>query len=246
MGSKGKRNIRHLSRIDPTTEQASALAEVLARNDQPIVTAVLGQALIEYDLEQLLRRILKRQDSVTWGRMTSEYGPYGTFAQKITAGYALGLYGEAVYQNLNIVRNIRNAFAHAKFLLDFDHADVISELKEVSAPDAQHSKLARAVKSIRSRKRGARRAYIELCFALSNEILRRDLRRVRARDRNYQRSRAKKSNPFAAALLSSSPGLLATAPQPAGAAQSGGPIVQAPGLLSLESMREFLPAPRDK
>ena len=47
-------------------------------------------------------------------------GPLSSLANKITMGYALGLYGPQMRSDLQIIRRIRNAFAHSKVNFDFE------------------------------------------------------------------------------------------------------------------------------
>src|ERR1017187_321469 len=78
-----------------------------------------------------LRRKLDRRDEKTWDDLTGDNGALGTFHKKIQMGYALRIYNEETRQNLDIVRAVRNAFAHTKVLIDFNHALIIKELMKV-------------------------------------------------------------------------------------------------------------------
>lgn len=51
-------------------------------------------------------------------------GSLSTFSNKIRMGYALGLYGDKFRGDLDIVRQIRNVFAHASRHVDFETAAV--------------------------------------------------------------------------------------------------------------------------
>jgi hypothetical protein len=50
--------------------------------------------------------------------------PVGSFANKITLAYALEIIGDETYTNLELIRGIRNAFAHAKQPIDFDSSQI--------------------------------------------------------------------------------------------------------------------------
>jgi hypothetical protein len=56
-------------------------------------------------------------------------GPLRSFSSKIFLGFALGLYGPLLKKDLNVIRNIRNAFAHAMMPITFDSPEVAAELK---------------------------------------------------------------------------------------------------------------------
>jgi DNA-binding MltR family transcriptional regulator len=51
-------------------------------------------------------------------------GPLSTFSNKIKFGYALGLYGKLLRADLDCLRHIRNAFAHAKLDVDFKTKEI--------------------------------------------------------------------------------------------------------------------------
>jgi len=50
----------------------------------------------------------------------------GSFANKIIMGQAIGLYGQQTRRNLDIIRAIRNAFAHAKRPISFGDDELIA------------------------------------------------------------------------------------------------------------------------
>ena len=127
---KPKPKLRDLSRHPPTEEEKQALVDAVV-SENPIATAILGAVFVEHELEMTLRGRLSKNDDDTWLALTGDEGPLGTFSKKITAAYALGVCDDITRSNLNIVRAIRNAFAHAKKLIDFDNELIASELKKV-------------------------------------------------------------------------------------------------------------------
>jgi len=50
--------------------------------------------------------------------------PLGTFSSRIEACYSLGLIDQFEYQEISLIRKIRNAFAHAKHGLTFDNEKI--------------------------------------------------------------------------------------------------------------------------
>ena len=130
MGKKpGKKTLNDLTRQRPTKEESQAAAQAFFATDSPpIVAAILGQALIEPFLEDLLREKVR----YAWSEL--ENGPLFSFESKIIAAYAFGLIDDTTRKNLDTVRQIRNAFAHSKRLIDFDNKAVLNALVEVSVP----------------------------------------------------------------------------------------------------------------
>src|SRR5262249_12368025 len=64
--------------------------------------------------------------------LVADNGPLNSFSSKIITGYALGIYDESMRNDLQIVRNIRNVFAHSKKLIQFDHPLIVKELGKSS------------------------------------------------------------------------------------------------------------------
>ena len=79
--NRGKKKIkaRDLSRLPATNEEIEKLRGQLVSDNSPIVTAILGQALLENELDGHLRIQFKRRDDETWGRLNSDIGPFSSF-----------------------------------------------------------------------------------------------------------------------------------------------------------------------
>lgn len=54
----------------------------------------------------------------------SQNGPLGTFAAKIKIAYALGIFTKEMKEEIDIIRRIRNAFAHSKNRLSFSSPQI--------------------------------------------------------------------------------------------------------------------------
>jgi DNA-binding MltR family transcriptional regulator len=124
--------LRDLSRLPPEYDDIIALNDAFLREQQPITTAILGAVMVEHELERLIRSKLKHQDNETWKMLIADNGPLRSFYTKIAMGYALGIYDKNMRGDLNIVRSIRNAFAHSKKLIQFDDLAVIGELRKAT------------------------------------------------------------------------------------------------------------------
>jgi DNA-binding MltR family transcriptional regulator len=70
------------------------------------------------------------------GAKSGDDRPLGTFSSRIKIAYALGIIGGKSRHDLDIVGNIRNAFAHGMRDLAFD-------TKEIAAPFHSSDKTAR-------------------------------------------------------------------------------------------------------
>ncbi len=57
-------------------------------------------------------------------KLFSGSAPLGSFATRIGLAYALGIYGPRTRHDLQILKDIRNAFAHANLAINFDTREV--------------------------------------------------------------------------------------------------------------------------
>lgn len=204
--SKGakKPKISDLSRSHPTREEMQVVWDAIAKEQgaiNPIVSAILGVACIEYELDKLLKKRLPRNDDKTWGTLTSDIGPLGTFFQKILCGYALRIYDETLRDQINHIRTIRNQFAHAKKLITFDNDLIIKEIRKViqKLPPRQSKIFADELKV----RKNPQEIYVGLCFWISLQISKKEtqslssaLRRLKKRVESLSRAAQPKPNPF--------------------------------------------------
>lgn len=96
--------------------------------------AVVGAAMLDDCLRELLEAFLiNRPNEVQkfLGSKTHWHAPLGTFSARIRGTYYLGLLPEEVYNDLMIVRNIRNTFAHGWRDLCFSSKEVRCECKKL-------------------------------------------------------------------------------------------------------------------
>jgi hypothetical protein len=241
MSRSNKRTLRDLSRERPTDEEALALVDA-AQSGSPIVTAILGQALVEHNLEEIIRTRFKNKDDASWGRMTGDNGPLSSFSQKIIMGHALGIYKEDTRINLNIIKNVRNVFAHSKKIISFDNTLISNELGQFKIPKNKHFR-----ESERSYHKAPNNTkFFIICVELSCSLMAYVTRSVLASSRNYER-KIKKLNHIIEAI-SSNPrldyqgglGLLFAD------YQNDGPILRSLGLGGLSPPQTAIPAPRKR
>lgn len=208
---KQKHKLRDYSSMELTSEQRQALSDaVIDISWHPIATAILGGVMVEHEIEILMRRRIKRANEM-WSEMVEERGPLRSFSTKIMLGYALGLFDAKMKHDVNVIRTIRNAFAHSKTMLHFDDALVVRELLSAhllakpfkrslqkrpppgSHPDAQ--------------KRTAQAAYVVVCFVATTKLINMRSRATSAATRARRERLEKKfaNSPIAQALLGLTP-----------------------------------------
>ncbi len=94
--------------------------------------AIIGAAFVEDSLQCALEsRMIGLSPQVFNEIFNNVNGPLCSFSSKILLGFALGLYGPVLKMDLNVIRNIRNAFAHTMMPITFDSHEVENELKNL-------------------------------------------------------------------------------------------------------------------
>jgi hypothetical protein len=180
---KPKPKLRQLSRSAPSGDDIALWRERFSQL-HPIATAVWGAAMVEHELESLIRRRIARNDDDTWNDLVDTGGALSTFSAKITLGYALGFYDESMRHNLDIVRNIRNAFAHAKQSIDFSHVLITAELRRIKTPTRTGFK--RDLKAISELTDGAQMSFAELCLVINTQLMAIQIRAMKAKTKRLK------------------------------------------------------------
>jgi DNA-binding MltR family transcriptional regulator len=109
------------------TERRSVFRQLAVESDRG--AAIVGCSLLEDSLEQLLRsRMSKSADARHVDRLFSGYAPLATFSAKSALCYALGLIDESIFQDLDIMRKIRNRFAHEHSSKEFFDDETFRQL----------------------------------------------------------------------------------------------------------------------
>jgi hypothetical protein len=94
--------------------------------------------LIATNLENALQLALSQSLHVRekqHRRLFGMSGPLGTFAAKITIAYAMDIIGNEAKENLDAIRSIRNAFAHAKLPISFKTPQVKAVCEILKQPN---------------------------------------------------------------------------------------------------------------
>jgi hypothetical protein len=95
---------------------------------------ILQASWTELILERAIRSRLRNDGA---GALFGPNGPLGNFSNKIAFGYSLGLYEVRTRHDLNLIRRIRNGFAHCQLPLRFDISAVKGVCDHLYLPDLQ-------------------------------------------------------------------------------------------------------------
>lgn len=132
MSGRKKSLSSRLSRRAPDEQEFSeAMEELFHSSDR--VAAIMCSALVEHELMTAISARLHDPGDVSALFHSGEASPFGTFKQRIVAGKALGIYRAETAADLDLIRDIRNQFAHALLRIDFENehiAATCSELRE--------------------------------------------------------------------------------------------------------------------
>jgi DNA-binding MltR family transcriptional regulator len=125
------------TRDDPTVNDRQALEllekELFHTSDR--VTAVMLGSHVETALEKLLAsRMRHNLNSAERSKLFGFEGALGTFSAKIIIAYAMKVVGPITYSDLNLIKLLRNEFAHSRIPFNFDTPEVVAICKELKVP----------------------------------------------------------------------------------------------------------------
>jgi hypothetical protein len=118
--------VRRLSDADPTPDDVAQYQQEAGAERGDRGAAILFATDLENTLQLAIIRMLQPA-SKQRAELFGHNAPMGTFAYKITIAHAIGIFGDVTRKNLDIIRTIRNAFAHARRPIRFTD-DKISAL----------------------------------------------------------------------------------------------------------------------
>ena len=125
-----KRTLRSLLRETPNADELGQFLDLLVdESSPPSLVAILGIALVDNALREAIAK--KMPNANACEALFSDNGPLHAFASKIKVAHALGLLNDDLTHDLNRLRDIRNAFAHALLPLNFEHPDVLREIEKL-------------------------------------------------------------------------------------------------------------------
>jgi len=96
---------------------------------------LVSTSILDDTLEILLNRILKRKklSNNKIEDITNFTGPLGTFSSRIVMSYVFGVISCELYENLEIIRAIRNDFAHGYDRTDFSQSDLKKKVRSMKS-----------------------------------------------------------------------------------------------------------------
>jgi DNA-binding MltR family transcriptional regulator len=171
--SKVFKAFKKLTRSSPNVrDHAMMEAEFFGESDRAVI--ILAATLDDYAIEIALRQVLRKDESTD---DLFEQGPLGSFSAKIKIGFALNLFDKVTKHDLNIIREVRNGFAHDRRPLTFATPEVADMCKHLKLPDYKsvaiptgYLKVAKDKSAAKDMKNPKTR-YIVACFTISHFLM---------------------------------------------------------------------------
>lgn len=119
--------LRKLSRkFPPPPEVKKIMASLKGGTDLSV--AIMATAILDASLEKLITTKFKSRNRDLVGQIFLNRGPLSDFNSKTLVAQAFGIITPNMAQEMHSLRAIRNAFAHAKIPLSFDHEIIAKEV----------------------------------------------------------------------------------------------------------------------
>jgi Mannitol repressor len=98
---------------------------------------LVSASFLDENLKNLLKQILKRKklSNNKIKDLTNANGPLGTFSSRIVMSYVFDIISCEVYENLEIIRAIRNDFAHSSDRTDFSQSDLETRVRSMKSSE---------------------------------------------------------------------------------------------------------------
>jgi hypothetical protein len=119
------KDLRALSRQQGSVDDIAEFTKQIQNEENARGSALLAATNADVALTQAIYQILRVNDDDKEA-LVKQGAPLNNFSQRITMGRILGIYSIDTEYNLDLLREIRNAFAHA-------HVPITFETKEVAA-----------------------------------------------------------------------------------------------------------------
>lgn len=117
------------------------------QNESDRATVLLGAAYLDKLLGKLLNAKIINDEKVCDELLKNPYSPLGSFHSRILSAYGLGLIHSEEFEDLTIIRRIRNDFAHEIFGMTFDNRSVIDLCKNLNLPKKTLKKIPQTIQS---------------------------------------------------------------------------------------------------
>jgi hypothetical protein len=174
------RDLRALTRTEPDFSHLENLERELYVSGSDRATAVMLGSFLEVNLERLLSKQMRSDLNSKDRRQIFEYeGALGTLSSKIVVAYALKLIGPITKADLNLIRLLRNEFAHSRIPFNFTTPEVwtvcekfpIVDLPGAVIPSGYLLRISRDEREGASKLTHPRTRFVTECHVLSYRMI---------------------------------------------------------------------------
>ncbi len=107
------------------------------QNESPRAAVIIAAAFMDGWLRQLIANFMIEDSNVVdelLGTDDIADRPLSTFSSRIKTAYCLGLISKGEYDDLNLIRRIRNRFAHKMLGYSFDDEEIVNWCNSLQIP----------------------------------------------------------------------------------------------------------------
>ncbi len=165
-----RQNLRALTRGVPTTDHLSAIQEQASADSNDRGAAILIATNLENALEYAIESRMQLSDEQREELFFLSDSPASSFNRKIILSDALKLIGPQARLNLDIIRLLRNAFAHTRLPITFETATIKNACDALVLPRLFPQISVRYPLDTDSKERGARNKYRIVCERTSHNL----------------------------------------------------------------------------
>lgn len=173
------RNFKTFAKGNPSFGDLPKIeAEVYGANDR--ARAVMLSAIVETALEIFIRNKTRPTlNSDDTSKLLDQSGLLGDFGAKILAGYAFNFYGPDTRYDMDLIRILRNGFAHSRRHFQFTTPEVAGICLQLRAPDSSGAFIPHAWLRLASRDdvrdasdtKHPRTRYVMTCHIIAERLL---------------------------------------------------------------------------
>jgi hypothetical protein len=136
----GRKAFRQLLNSSPGIDDLPAMEQEFYLASSARAAVLLQASLVEDTLRRMIQaKFMAGASADVVIRVFEANGPLSTFSNKIIMGHALGLYGNIFRHDLDIIRELRNGFAHTRRPLEFETKEVTDMCNYLRLPDSKMS-----------------------------------------------------------------------------------------------------------
>jgi DNA-binding MltR family transcriptional regulator len=129
------RNLRDFTRGTITPDDLPRLeAEIYGTNDR--ASAVMLGAIVENAVGALIKSLMRPDINADVRHALFDHnGPLGTFSSKTATAYAFGGIGPVTRHDVDLIRELRNEFAHSRKSFGFEQEEVAAVCAKLQLPN---------------------------------------------------------------------------------------------------------------